>query len=454
MWDFSCGSPGDIVGRCPEKRFSMGCNTSTLSRDENELFLDDKRIDAAINQGLQMGKVNEKVQIKLLLLGTGESGKSTVLKQLKLLHKGGFTQQERAQYSHIIWCDAVQSMKILIYQARKLGVALECDRSGSPLIVHKKVLLGTDPLSQVDTDTAGGATFLSDYALRYSEETKSERKLNSTGVVDNCFWEDKYVMSEPMEPNASETIPFLLETLKKGTYSRHHVAEAIHQLWNKDLGIREIFDRSNEFQLEGSASYYFDRILSFGDPNYISSDIDILKGRIKTTGITETQFIINSFKFKVLDAGGQRSERKKWIHCFQDITAILFVIALSEYDQMLFEDERVNRMHEAVVLFESLCNSRWFANTPFILFLNKIDLLERKLHTSPLVKYFPDYNGKPDDVDDAIKFFETNFLKLNRTKKPMYVHRTCATDTNTMKFVLSAVTDMIIQQNLQRSGIL
>ena len=104
-----------------------------------------------------------------------------------------------------------------------------------------------------------------------------------------------------------------------------------------------------------------------------------MKGRIKTTGITETNFIINSLQFKVLDAGGQRSERKKWIHCFEDITAVLFVLAISEYDQCLFEDERVNRMHESIVLFDSLCNSQWFANTPFILFLNKIDIFEKKI---------------------------------------------------------------------------
>lgn len=37
--------------------------------------------------------------------------------------------------------------------------------------------------------------------------------------------------------------------------------------------------------------------------------------------------------------GGQRSERKKWIHCFEDVTAIIFCVAMSEYDQVLHEDE-------------------------------------------------------------------------------------------------------------------
>lgn len=48
-------------------------------------------------------------------------------------------------------------------------------------------------------------------------------------------------------------------------------------------------------------------------------------------------------KFSVVDVGGQRSERRKWIHCFDDVKAIIFVVALSGYNQVLFEDNSVNR---------------------------------------------------------------------------------------------------------------
>lgn len=63
------------------------------------------------------------------------------------------------------------------------------------------------------------------------------------------------------------------------------------------------------------------------------------------------------------DVGGQRNERKKWIHCFDDVTAIIFVASASEYDQSLFEDASVNRMEEAVTLFADIANSRWFKNS-------------------------------------------------------------------------------------------
>ena len=47
--------------------------------------------------------------------------------------------------------------------------------------------------------------------------------------------------------------------------------------------------------------------------------------------------------FRLFDVGGQRSERKKWIHCFEDVTAIIFCVAMSEYDQVLHEDETTVR---------------------------------------------------------------------------------------------------------------
>ena len=71
-------------------------------------------------------------------------------------------------------------------------------------------------------------------------------------------------------------------------------------------------------------------------------------------GIIEENYIIDSINFVMYDVGGQRNERKKWIHCFDDENAVIFVVALSEYDQMLFEDNTVNRMVEAIILFEEV----------------------------------------------------------------------------------------------------
>lgn len=449
----------------------MGCIVSTPTEyDENNPFLQSKRANDAIEQSLiKQEKQSDKNDIKLLLLGAGESGKSTVLKQLRLLHQGGFTHQERLQYAQVIWADVIQSMKILIIQARKLGIKLDCDDPANfrDLYDDKRLLLSSNAINYVDTGVAGGSEFLNDYVIKYSERYAYKRKKQSTGevkafeVTDHLTKDstdkgtlDFEEISEGLHENGNGKMFVDTQHTYSPTVDNQMIANAIKNLWKNDKGIKQCFHCSNEFQLESSAAYFFENVERLSQPNYVCTDKDILKGRIKTTGITETEFNIDSTKFKVYDAGGQRSERKKWIHCFEGITAVLFVLALSEYDQVLFEDSRVNRMHESIMLFETLINSRWFRDTPFILFLNKIDLFEEKVKREPIRKYFPDYQGKVGDVKAGIKYFEKLFLSLNRTNKPIYVKQTCATDTDTMKFVLSAVTDLVIQQNLTKSGLI
>jgi guanine nucleotide-binding protein G(i) subunit alpha len=141
----------------------------------------------------------------------------------------------------------------------------------------------------------------------------------------------------------------------------------------------------------------------------------------------------------MFDVGGQRSERKKWIHCFENVTSIIFCVALSEYDQVLLEESNQvrdpprisivqtfftdsvlkNRMMESLVLFDSVVNSRWFMRTSIILFLNKVDLFKEKLGRSPLGNYFPDYTGG-NDVNRAAKYLLWRFNQVNRAHLNLY----------------------------------
>lgn len=440
----------------------MGCVASTGgSSGDDESLMQSKRVNDLIEQNLQLERNKNKNEVKLLLLGAGESGKSTVLKQMKLLHQGGFTHRERMQYGQVIWADAIESMRTLILQARKLGIELDSDqeKAGGELRKSKEIILRANTLDQVDARMAGGSEFLNEYVLKYSngaaagahgKQRKQQQQQSDKDDEDGLLLTEKYG-NEELEDMELE-LDMDLKPIDQNT--NEEIAHAIKQLWTHDRGIRQCFHRSSEFQLEGSASYYFDNIEKFARVDYVCDDMDILKGRIKTTGITESSFKIGPSTVKVYDAGGQRSERRKWIHCFEGITAVIFVIAVSEYDQMLFEDERVNRMHESIMLLDTLLNSRWFANTPFILFLNKVDLFQEKVKRSPIRTWFPNYPGRLGDSETGLKYFESLLLSLNRNNKPMYVHRTCATDTQSMRFVLGAVTDLVIQQNLKKSGML
>ncbi len=189
------------------------------------------------------------------------------------------------------------------------------------------------------------------------------------------------------------------------------MGDAVRALW-RDPALVDAVRRAREFQLNDSAVYYFAAIDRMASPAYLPSDQDILRSHVKTTGIMETTFRVGELTYKLFDVGGQRSERKKWIHCFENVTARVLLVSLSEYDERLYEDEGVKRMQEALTLFDSICNLRWFVKTSIILFLNKIDLSAEKLPRSPLEDYSPDYQGGAN-YDAACDYLLHRFVSLN-----------------------------------------
>ncbi|VIO86336.1 Uncharacterized protein BM_BM5336 [Brugia malayi] len=230
------------------------------------------------------------------------------------------------------------------------------------------------------------------------------------------------------------------------------LSAAMQRLW-ADGGVRECYKRSNEYQIDDSAKYFLDSLPRLSSPNYLPTEQDLLRTRIKTTGITEVHFELKGLTFRVIDVGGQRSERKKWIHCFDNVNAIIFISSLSEYDQTLREDNCTNRMQESLKLFDSICNSPWFADIHFILFLNKKDLFAEKITRSPLTTCFPEYKGHQNQTE-CINYIQWKFEQLNRSpQREIYCHHTCATDTNNVQFVLDACLDMIIARNLKSMGL-
>lgn len=102
---------------------------------------------------------------------------------------------------------------------------------------------------------------------------------------------------------------------------------------------------------EESAVYFFDALERCCAGDYVPTVDDVLHVRIKTTGIKEISFAYKGFTFRVVDVGGQRSERRKWIHCFQDVTALVYVVSAADYDLMMEEDPTMNRLMESIDLF-------------------------------------------------------------------------------------------------------
>jgi len=243
-----------------------------------------------------------------------------------------------------------------------------------------------------------------------------------------------------------------IEELKEDDEVNEETAKHVRALWY-DPGVQATYAKRSKYQLADSTNYYMAKIEEIGKPGYIPTEQDVLRSRVPTTGIVENAFDIDGNSFRMYDVGGQRSERKKWIHCFENVTAVLFVAAISEYDQVLYEDETTNRIVEALDLFEEICNSDWFTQTSMILFLNKRDLFAEKLEFVPLKTYFPQYNGSAESKDGE-EFMQDQFENRNKQTKDVYTHFTCATDTNNVFIVFNSVKDIVIKKGLSKAGLM
>jgi len=338
----------------------------------------------------QTVQADQKV-IKMLLLGAGESGKSTIFKQMKIINKNGYTDAERKAFKSIVWSNTIVSMKTLAGAWEKAGEAENAELAAM--------------LDKLEKATA-------------EEE-------NLTGDVEGG-----------------------------GT-----VGQLIKSMW-EHAAVKAIFEKKNLFQLNDSAHYYFDAIDRLSSDSYNPDEQDVLRSRVRTTGIVQSDFSIKGVSFSMFDVGGQRNERRKWIHCFDNVHAVVFVAALSEFDQVLYEDETQNRMCEALDLFKQICNSKWFADTSMILFLNKKDLFEMKLAKKTMADYctvekgFSEAYTGGNNFAEAVEYWKRLFHGMNsNSTKNIYTHATCATDTSNVKFVFGAVVSIILEENMKASGL-
>ncbi|CAH1169127.1 guanine nucleotide-binding protein G(q) subunit alpha isoform X4 [Diabrotica virgifera virgifera] len=348
----------------------MQCCQSDEAREQ-------KRINAEIEKQLRRDKRDARRELKLLLLGTGESGKSTFIKQMRIIHGAGYSDEDKRGFIKLVYQNIFMAMQSMIKAMDLLKI-------------------------------------------QYGDSSNQEKAELIKGID-------------------YETVT---------TFESPYV-EAIKDLW-ADAGIQECYDRRREYQLTDSAKYYLSDLERIKDPEYLPTEQDILRARAPTTGIIEYPFDLDSIIFRMVDVGGQRSERRKWIHCFENVTSIIFLVALSEYDQILFESENENRMEESKALFKTIITYPWFQHSSVILFLNKKDLLEEKIMYSHLVDYFPEYEGPQRDAIAAREFILRMFVDLNPdSEKIIYSHFTCATDTENIKFVFAAVKDTILQSNLR-----
>jgi len=233
---------------------------------------------------------------------------------------------------------------------------------------------------------------------------------------------------------------------------------------SKDAAFVRAMDLRSKFQVQECFFPYLESCVSqypaWGGPQWIPSVDECVRSRTRSSGIIEVEFEYEKVKYKVFDAGGQRAERRKWLHAFDDVTALIYVSSLTEYDEVLFEDKSKNRLKESLEVWEELVNTSHFATTPTLLFLNKLDLFEDKyvrrripLNESGL---FPDAPAGEPDKDAAIEWVSSLFRERHRKADPtlLYIHTTVAVDANQVDTVFNDVKEIILLRTMGAQGMI
>eukprot|EP01084_Bolivina_argentea_P125599 222511_1 len=405
---------------------------------------------------IQRIKTKRRTTNKILLLGISFCGKSTLFSQLNCIY--GYGEDIIKDYRHIIRSNTVQSMKVLLMN--------------SDWIYHSDTQKYKTLVKKFGNDIAN---VIIDYTFKDWNILRVD--MNNRNIY-NAVQSIKQYYSESFA--------------KEELFSNHKIkvlGETIAFLWSLDA-IQSTFKRRGDiFAFFDNMDYFFDKAELLYLNDFEPNREDELKTTVRTTGIISARYEIKENDFEIYDCGGFRHERKKWIHYFDNATAVIFVAALNDCNSLLYEDESKNAMHESIELFEEICNLKHFKRSEMMLFLNKNDLFCEMLRNGySLRECFHSENGwygdqwdtdfvydnksKYDAIDyqqkegvledlqhfefcyeQNVRFIQDQYVQRNRNpKKVVFVHITTATNRDNVARIMWDVQNIIIRSNLQRGS--
>jgi len=388
----------------------------------------DRTLHRQAEKALKEAKTKMASQVKVLLLGSGDSGKSTILKQMRLIHRVPFSAQETESFRQLVFDNITRGLNYLLDAVHDMDL----DMPSAYTAVYP------------EDDPEGRAGYVCGWAPG-ENGGGGKRGPNKDGVKPDALAADLQLVENAEDLRDGEAFPI-------------RYLGPLQRLWSEEV-VRTAWGRGNEAAVPENLQYFFQDLPRLFDAAYVPTEQDIVHARARTIGIMETTFKLREHEMLMVDVGGQKSERRKWIHCFQDVTSILFLVSLSGYDQCLVEDRDANQMQDAMTIWDSICHSQWFKQTSIILFLNKNDLFEQKVKTSDIRSFFPDFDGEVGNAVVGRDYFKKRFGRLaqkaGRAKeREIYIHTTTATDTELLRVVMAAVEDIVLRSNLQGAALI
>ncbi|KAG5644026.1 hypothetical protein DXG03_009241 [Asterophora parasitica] len=393
-------------------------------------------IDESIKRERDQAKKDKNV-IKVLLLGQSESGKSTTLKNFRMRYSRDDWEKERNGWRAVVQLNIVRSITtILSVMESELNgdSSAQSDEEEATLVQpdesndtrfterHQLLMIRLAPLRGVEAELKRrlGAGSEPVHPTLHMSATPFEAE--NDAVVSNLrraspefavrSWRD--VLDPEGRPLHTENTPADLDSVSDIIAG---CKDDMKALWD-DRCVRAAL-RRRKLRLPDSAGFFLNDLDRIASRDYVVSDNDIVRARLRTVGIQEHRLRFRHGPFdnpkekarKLAGNGGYSTWeaavllfRAAWLPFFDNVNVIIFLSPVSVFDQRLEEDPRVNRLEDSIILWTSICQSKLLAKTQLILFLNKCDLLRRKLKRGVQVKAFlPSYGNRPNDVIPVVK---------------------------------------------------
>ncbi|GLB36979.1 putative G protein alpha subunit [Lyophyllum shimeji] len=406
------------------------------------------RIDEALKQEAARRKEAKKREVRVLLLGQADSGKSTLHKQFQLYYASHTLERERPSWRPAVYLNIVRATRTIM-EGLENEVALSIGNPPDPDFPITKGIQDEvtrmastlrpliDAESILSSELNGGLSGRASSYARSGWQTLISPRRNSSDTLAD------------LTPGARRVVELLRE-----------MRESVETLRRYPL-VASLLAR-RKMRIEESAPYFLNNVNRVCHPDYLPTTEDILNVRMKTLGVVEYSLSVQQagrdYTWRMYDVGGARSQRHAWIPYFDDTTAILFLAPISAFDQQLEEDPKVNRLEDSLQLFTAICSSRLLEKATLILFLNKVDLLKQKLQNGRKVrKYIPSYGNRPNTYEEASEYFRAHFCQVQRKKdkthRALFVHFTSMLDTKATHLVVADVANAIVRKHIEELGL-
>lgn len=441
-----------------------GTSKSSPYYDEEAAHVSQK-IDDELKREWARRKDTQRRQVKVMLLGQAESGKSTLQKQFQLYYAHQTLDHERPLWRPVVYFNIIKAVRMILDELDHEFSTLDSDQSTEGQAVAHALA----PLGDVNGEIS---RLRSRLVPLTSMEDSLASELNSgvhvaggrSGVYVRAGWQ---ALVAPLSPNRSQAAlatggptPGVAHVTNLASRTLMSVQNEIDDLW-KHPAVRILLN-NRRIRLDESAPFFLDDIVRIAQSDYLPTTADLLNVRLQTLGVSEHSFDIElcgtRYNWLMYDVGGARGQRHAWVPYFDDATAIIFLAPISAFDQYLEEDGRTNRLDDSLQLFTAICSNKLLKNSHLVLLLNKVDLLKKKLESGIKVrKYITSYGDRPNTYADVSEYFRAHFIQVHRRndigRRVLYAHFTSMLDIRATQAIIVNVGEAIIRSHIAKTGL-